>query len=115
MTAAIETAAGRGAGKELSPFARRLIREAKRRGCGRSGAHFAAAAGGAWIWNTAGEIIPDAVQILDLCHVLERLPDAAKAIYGPGNLARKRVERCAVESNTFDDFWEFRSEQKKAA
>ena len=204
VTAAIETAACRDTDKELSPFARRLIREAERRGYGRSGRHFAAADGGAWIWNTAGEIFPDAVQILDLYHVLERLSDAAKAVHGPGDLARKRAERwgnlvragrtgkvikslrsyaersetareaaayfennrkrmdypgylaaglpvgsgvvegacrsvvcerlkksgmfwsvkganrvlalrCAVESNTFDDFWEYRSEQKKAA
>ena len=38
VTAAIETAACRDTDKALSPFAMRLICEAERRGCGRSGA-----------------------------------------------------------------------------
>ncbi|MDE0303591.1 MAG: hypothetical protein OXI87_01715 [Albidovulum sp.] len=182
------------AGKQPSPFAQRLAREAERRGYGRSDVQFALGDGGAWIWNTVGELFPDAIQILDLYRVLERISDAAKALakrwrgmiksgrlqpvvdelksHAPrhgmageaaacfeNNRARmdyprrrsaglpvgsgviegacrsvvcERLKksgmfwsvagankilalRCAVESNAFDDFWEFWAEEKKTA
>lgn len=37
--------------------------------------------GSAWIWNTAHELFPDAVQILDRFHATEHLSLAGKAVY----------------------------------
>ena len=91
--AAIESAAARDADKEPSPFAQRLAREAERRGYGRSGPQFALGDGGAWIWNTVGELFPGAIQILDLYHVLERLSDVAKAVHGRGEMAEALAKR----------------------
>ena len=91
--AAIESAASRDADKDPSPFAQRLLREAERSGFGRAGPQFALGDGGAWIWNTVGELFPDAVQILDPAHVLERVSDAAKAIRGRGDMAKALAKR----------------------
>ncbi|MCY4463037.1 MAG: hypothetical protein OXC26_21965 [Albidovulum sp.] len=41
---------------------------------------FALSDGGARIWSTVDDLVPGAVQILDLCHVLKRLSDVAKAL-----------------------------------
>jgi hypothetical protein len=39
--------------------------------------------GAAWIWNLADEICPNAVQVLDWYHAIEKASDAAKALFGP--------------------------------
>ena len=82
INAAIESIATR------DTVARRIIREAERRG-------FDTAAHGApWIWNFADEHFPDATQI-DIFHAKGHLFEVAKAIYAngseiPGSGARNR-------------------------
>jgi len=38
--------------------------------------------GAAWIWNTARELFPQAIQILDRYHAKEALHRAAQSIFG---------------------------------
>lgn len=45
--------------------------------------------GAEWIWNLAGEVVPQAAHALDVYHALERVGDAAKAIWGAGTEAAK--------------------------
>ena len=78
-SAAVETADA-----ELSPFARRVEREARRRGFDRARRRVVLGDGAPWIWNIADELFPGAVQIVDLFHAKQHLWDVAKAIYGPG-------------------------------
>ncbi len=91
-SAAVESAAGRGA--ELPPFARRVEREARRRGFDRAPRQAVLGDGALWIWNIADEQFPGAVQIVDLFHAKEHLWDVAKAVYGPGtDMAERWAER----------------------
>ena len=83
-SAAVETAAARDTDAEPSPFARRVDREARRRGFRHASRQVVIGDGAPWIWNIADELFPDAVQIVDLFHVKQHLWDVAKAIYGPG-------------------------------
>ena len=83
-SAAVETAATRDADAELSPFARRVEREARRRGFDRARRRVVLGDGALWIWSIADELFPGAVQIVDLFHAKQHLWDVAKAIYGPG-------------------------------
>ena len=65
-SAAVESAATRDADTELAP----------------------------WIWNIADELLPGAVQILDLFHAKQHLWDVAKAVYGPGtDMAERWAKR----------------------
>ncbi len=41
--------------------------------------------GAVWIWNIAGELFPNAVQIIDLYHAKGTISKAAKEIFGPEN------------------------------
>ena len=93
-SAAIESAACRDADAEPSAFARRVWREARRRGFDRARRQVVIGDGAAWIWNIADELFPGAIQIVDLFHVRERLWDVAKAVYGPGtDLAARWAKR----------------------
>lgn len=83
-SAAIESAASRDTDKELSPFARRVEREARRRGFDRARRRVVLGDGAPWIWNLADEIHPGAIQIVDLYHAKGHLWDVAKAVYGAG-------------------------------
>lgn len=83
-SAAIETAATRDTDQEISPFAKRADREARRRGFESAQRRVILGDGALWIWNLADELFPGAVQIVDLYHAKGHLWDAAKAIYGPG-------------------------------
>jgi len=81
-TAAIESAASNDTDKELSDFAKRVDREAKRRGFDGASRQVVLGDGAAWIWNIASEQFPDAIQIIDRFHVKQHLSDVAKAVYG---------------------------------
>ena len=80
--AVIETAAVRDTDAEYPPFARRAVREARRRGFDRAERQVVLGDGAAWIWNLADEHFPDAIQIVDIFHAKEHLFEAARAVYG---------------------------------
>ena len=84
-SAAIESAASRDTDEELSEFARRVEREARRRGFDQARRRVVLGDGAVWIWNLADEIFPGAIQIVDLYHAKEHVSDVAKAIYGSGS------------------------------
>ena len=93
-SAAVESAATRDADAELSPFARRVEREARRRGFDRAPRRVVLGDGAPWIWNIADELFPGAVQIVDLFHAKQHLWDVAKAVYGPGtDMAERWAKR----------------------
>ncbi|MBF8287585.1 MAG: ISKra4 family transposase [Candidatus Rokubacteria bacterium] len=84
-SAAIESAATRDTDKTPSEFARRVEREAQRRGFDQAQRRAVLGDGAPWIWNLADEHCPGALQIVDLFHAKGHLWDVAKAIYGPGS------------------------------
>jgi hypothetical protein len=81
-SAAIESAAMRDTDASCSAFARRVEREARRRGVDRANRRAVLGDGAPWIWNIAGEYFPDAIQIVDRFHAKEHLSGVAKVIYG---------------------------------
>lgn len=83
-SAAIESAATRDTDETLSVFAQRVEREAQRRRFDQAARQVVLGDGALWIWNLAGELFPDAVQIVDIYHAKGHLWDVAKAIYGAG-------------------------------
>ena len=89
-SAAVESAAARDTDPEPSPFARRVEREARRRGFDRAFRQVVIGDGAPWIWHIADMSFPDAVQIVDLFHAKQHLWDVAKAIYGPGTDTAER-------------------------
>ena len=84
-SAAIESAASRDTDKVPSEFARRVDREARRRGFDQAGRRVVLGDGAPWIWNLADEQFPGDIQIVDLFHAKGHLWDVAKAIYGAGS------------------------------
>ena len=93
--AAIETIATRDTDTEPAPFARRIVREAERRGFDAAARRVILGDGAPWIWNFADENFPDAIQIVDIFHAKGHLFEVAKAVYGTGSeigdrWARKR-------------------------
>ena len=95
--AAIETIATRDTDTEPAPFAKRILREAERRGFDTAPRRVVLGDGAPWIWNFADEDFPDAIQIVDIFHAKGHLFEVAKAIYGSGSevgerWARKRRE-----------------------
>ena len=95
--AAIETIATRDTDTEPPPFARRVLREAERRGFDKAERRVILGDGAPWIWNFADEHFPDAIQIVDIFHAKGHLFEVAKAIYGHSSeigerWARKRRE-----------------------
>jgi hypothetical protein len=84
-SAPIESAATDDTDEELSEFATRVDREARRRGFDRALRRAVLGDGAVWIWNLADELFPGAVQIVDLFHAKGHLSDVAKAIYGVGS------------------------------
>ena len=89
-SAAVESAATRDADAELSPFALRAEREARRRGFHLADRRVVLGDGAPWIWNLADELFPGAIQIVDLFHAKQHLWDVAKAVYGPGTDTAER-------------------------
>ena len=81
-SAGIESAAQRDTDNEPSPFAKRVMREATRRGFQHARRRVILGDGARWIWNLATEYFPDAIQIVDRFHAKQHLCDVAKSIYG---------------------------------
>ena len=82
-SAAVESAASRDPDPDPSAFARRMRREAERRGFTRAGRRVILGDGAQWIWRIAGEDYPGAIQIVDLWHAQEKLWAVAKALFAP--------------------------------
>ena len=59
-----------------------MRREAERRGFPQAERRVILGDGAQWIWRSAGEDYPGALQIVDLWHAKEKLWDVAKALYG---------------------------------
>lgn len=81
-SAAIESAAVPDASPTRSDFADRVLREATRRRFAEASRGVILGDGSAWIWNTAAELFPEAIQILDRFHAKEHLSNLGKLIYG---------------------------------
>lgn len=64
-SAAIETAASRDTAPQAAEFTQRVEREAKRRGFSKAPRQVVLGDGAPWIWNVAGELFPQAQQIVD--------------------------------------------------
>ena len=81
-SAAIESAAARDTDTERSDFAGRVLREATRRGFAEALRCVVLGDGSTWIWNTATELFPQAIPILDRYHAKETLHRTAQSIFG---------------------------------
>jgi hypothetical protein len=92
-SAAIESAASLDTCPERSEFAERVLREATRRGFTHASRCVVLGDGSAWIWNTAKELFPQAIQILDRFHAKEHLSKVGKAIYGDSEPGKKWIQR----------------------
>ena len=77
-SAAIDSAACRDTDPEQSAFARRVWREAERRGFPRAERRVILGDGARWIWKVAWELFPRAIRIVDFYHAAERLWEVAK-------------------------------------
>ena len=91
--AAIESIASRDTDTEPAPFARRIVREAQRRGFDTAARQVILGDGAPWIWNFADEHFPDAIQIVDIFHAKGHLFEVAKAIYGSASEVGERWAR----------------------
>jgi hypothetical protein len=91
-SAAIESAATLDTSRELSDFARRVEREASRRGFTEAPRQVALGDGSTWIWNTTTELFPQAKQILDRYHAKDNLSQVKKAIYGDSAEGKQWIE-----------------------
>ena len=91
--AAIETIATGDTDTEPAPFAKRILREAQRRGFDTAPRRVILGDGAPWIWNFADEHFPDAIQIVDIFHAKGHLFEVAKAIYGNGSEIGERWAR----------------------
>ena len=83
-SARIDSAAWRDTDPVPPPFARRLRREATRRGFDRARRQVVMGDGAQWIWSVATELYPGAIQIVDFFHASEKLREVAKALF-PGD------------------------------
>lgn len=81
-----------GSFEPAAQFGARIRAEAFRRGFGRAGRVVVLGDGAAWIWELARVNFPDAVQILDLFHALERLHALSEGLYGAGSMAERQHE-----------------------
>ncbi len=82
--AAIERAETKATDKRLAPFARRVEREAKRRGFDEASRRVAIGDGAPWLWNIVAECFPGTIEILDTDHAREHIHDVARALLGAG-------------------------------
>ena len=92
-SAAIESAATPDTCAERSEFAERVLREATRRDFTNASRCVVLGDGSAWIWNTAKELFPQAIQILDRFHAKEHLSKVGKAIYGDSEPGKEWIQR----------------------
>lgn len=100
-TAAIETAAAPDVSPKDSPFAERVLREARRRRFDDAQRRVLLGDGAPWIWKLAEIHVPNAVQIVDLFHAKQHLSDIAKAVYDPtSHLAIAWAKRRHAELDT---------------
>jgi hypothetical protein len=81
-SAAIESAAVVDTSLKRSDLAERVLREATRRGFTEAPRCAVLGDGSSWIWNTATELFPQAIQILDRYHAKEALHRTAQSIFG---------------------------------
>jgi len=81
-TAAIESAAALDTSPPRSDLAQRVWREAARRGCTEAARCVVLGDGSLGIGNTAWELFPQAIQILDRYHAKEALYRTAQSIFG---------------------------------
>ena len=81
-SAAIESAAALDTSLKRSDLAERVLREATRRGFTEAPRCAVLGDGSSWIWNTATELFPQAIQILDRYHAKEALHRTAQSIFG---------------------------------
>jgi Uncharacterised protein family (UPF0236) len=81
-SAAIESAATPDTSPNRSDFAERVLREAARRSYCEAPQCVVLGDGSAWIWNTATELFPQGLQILDRFHVKQNLHRTAQSIFG---------------------------------
>jgi hypothetical protein len=81
-----------GSFQTASEFGAVIRAEALRRGLGRAQRVVFIGDGAAWIWELARVNFPDALQILDLFHALERLHTLCDGLYGAGCAEAKRRE-----------------------
>jgi len=94
-SAAIESAATLDTSPQRSDLAERVLREATRRGFTEAPRCVVLGDGSPWIWNTATELFPQAIQILDRFHVKETLYRTAQAIFGATNEGKQwAAARC---------------------
>ena len=92
-SAAIESAAAMDTSLDRSDFAERVLREATRRGFPEASRCVLLGDGSAWIRNTAAELFPQAIQILDRFHAKEHLRKVGKVIYGDSKQGKKWIQR----------------------
>ena len=92
-SAAIESAATQDTSPELSDFAARVLREATRRGFTEATRQGVLGDGSTWIWNTAGELFPEATQILDRFHAKEHLSTVGKVIFGNSEAGKAWIQQ----------------------
>lgn len=81
-SAAIESAAVVDTSLKRSDLAERVLREATRRGFTEAPRCAVLGDGSPWIWNTATELFPQAIQILDRYHAKEALHRTTQSIFG---------------------------------
>jgi hypothetical protein len=84
-SAAIESAAAVDTSLQRSDLAERVLRETTRRGFTEAPRCAVLGDGSAWIWNTATELFPQAIQILDRFHAKEALHRTSQSIFGATN------------------------------
>jgi hypothetical protein len=96
-SAAIESAAVLDTSPTRSDLAERVLREATRRGFTEAPRCAVLGDGSLWIWNTAKELFPRAIQILDRFHAKEALHRTAQSIFGATTPEAKlwATARCA--------------------
>ena len=81
-SAAIESAAALDTSLNRSDLAERVLREATRRGFTEAPRCAVLGDGSTWIWNTATELFPQAIPILDRFHAKEALHRTAQSMFG---------------------------------
>jgi hypothetical protein len=89
-SAAIESAAVPDTSLTRSDFAERVLREATRRGFTEAPRCAVLGDGSAWIWNTTGELFPQAIQILDRFHAKQHLSDVGKIVHSANSEERRQ-------------------------
>ncbi len=99
-TAAIESAATLDVAEQVSDFAQRVQREARRRSFERAPRQVVLGDGASWIWNIAEELFPEAIQIVDRYHAKERLHELSKSLIPDADQARQWAESRCHELDT---------------